>query len=70
MWSSFIASEDNKADLARFLSKTIVQKGQDLPAGHELVTGGGFSDATEAKSTRRQTVKLHGNHEEADTRLN
>ena len=69
VWSSFIALEDNKADLARFLSKTVLQKGEDLLARYELVTGGGFSDATEARSTRRQNVKLHGNHEEADTRL-
>ena len=38
-----------KADLARFLSKTIVQKGLHLRVGHELVMGDGFSDATEAK---------------------
>jgi len=40
-----------------------------LSCGHELVMGDGFSDATEAKWRRRQTVKLNGNHEEADTRL-
>ena len=35
----------------------------------ELVTGGGFSDATDAISTRRDNVMLRGKHEEADTRL-
>ena len=40
-----------------------------LPASFELVTGGGFSNATKARSTRRQTARLQGNHEEADTRL-
>lgn len=34
-----------------------------------MVTGGGFLDDTEARSTRRDDVKLRGNHEEADTRL-
>ena len=34
----------------------------------ELVTGGGLSDATDARSTRSE-VKLHGNHEEANIKL-
>ena len=46
-----------------------MQKGEDLPERWELVTGGGFSSPTDARSTRRQTVHLHSNHEEADTRL-
>ena len=58
VWSSFIALEENKADLARFLSEAIMQKGVDLPASFELVTGGGFSNTTEARSARRQTVRL------------
>jgi len=69
VWSNFIASDANKADLARFLSEMIMQKGEDLPERCEVVTGGGFSNATDARSTRRETVRLHGNHEEADTRL-
>ena len=31
--------------------------------------GGGFSNVTEARSTKRQTVRLQGNHEETDIRL-
>ena len=46
-----------------------MQRGEDLPERWELVTGGGFSSPTDARSTRRQTVHLHGNNEEADTRL-
>ena len=60
---------ENKSDIANFLSEMIMQKGEDLPERWELVTGGGFSSPTNARSTRRQTVHLHGNHEEADTRL-
>ena len=56
-------------DIAKFLSEMIMQKGEDLPERWELVTGGGFSSPTDARSARRQTVNLHGNHEEADTRL-
>ena len=36
---------------------------------YELVAGGGFSHHTDARSTRRDDIRLHGNHEEADTRL-
>ena len=61
--------DENKYDIANFLSEMIMQKGEDLPERWELVTGGGFSSPTDARSTRRQTVHLHGNHEEADTRL-
>jgi len=45
-----------------------MEKGKDLPEIFELVTGGGFSDATDARSTKRD-VSLRANHEEADTRL-
>jgi hypothetical protein len=65
----FIALDENKADLARFLSDVIMTKGKDLPDRYEMVTGGGFINATDARSTRRNETKLSGNHEEADTRL-
>ena len=61
--------DENKSDIANVLSEVIMQKGEDLPERWELVTGGGFSSPTDARSTRRQTVHLHSNHEEADTRL-
>ena len=69
VWSQFIALDDNKASLAQFISEVIMEKGKDLPERFELVTGGGFSDATDARSTRRDDVSLRANHEEADTRL-
>ena len=69
VWSNVIASDENKANLARVLTEIIVTKGTDLPQQCELVTGGGFSCATHARSTRRSEVKLQGNHDEADTRL-
>ena len=61
VWSNFIASDENKADLARFLTEIIMTKGTDLPQQCELVTGGRFSCATHARSTRRSEVKLQGN---------
>ena len=69
VWSNFISMDENKYDIANFLSEMIMQKGEDLPERWELLTGGGFSSPTDARSTRRQTVHLHSNHEEADTRL-
>jgi len=69
VWVQFIALDENKADLANFLAEEIIKKGKDLPGRFELVTGGGFTDVTDARSTRRDDPRLHGNHEEADTRL-
>ena len=72
VWSQFVAMDENKADLAHFLSEMIIQKTKDLPEEYEMVTGGGFMDHTGAKSTRRSKddFKLNGNYEEAeDTRL-
>ena len=69
VWSNFISLDENKADLARILSDVIITKGMALQQPYELVTGGGFPDATDARSTRRYNVMLRGNHEEADTRL-
>ena len=69
---NFTASDENKADLARFLTEITVTKGTDTLQQCELVTGGRFSCATHARSfrsTRRSEVKCQGNHEEADTRL-
>jgi len=63
--------DENKADLAHFLSEMMLQENRDLPEEYEMVTGGGFRDHIGAKSTRRSVddLNLNGNHEEADTRL-
>ena len=67
--ANLISLDANKADLARFLSKSLMAKGDILPDQYELVTGGGFTNATESRSTKRSKTPLHANHEEADTRL-
>ena len=69
VWRNFIALDDHKADLARYLSETMMEKGKDLPKQYDMVTGGGIANATDARSTRRDNVRLHGSYEEADTRL-
>ena len=69
VWSNLISLDENKAELARFLSDVIMTKDMALQQPYELVTGGGFSDATDARSKRRDNVMLRGNHKEADTRL-
>ena len=63
--------EDNKADLARFMIETLIEHRFFLSPNCEVVTGGGFSDETVAKSSIiiEAILQLAGNHEEIDTRL-
>ena len=60
-----------KSELARFLSETLIEHRSFLSPNCEVVTGGGFSDETVAKSSIiiEAILQLAGNHEEADTRL-
>ena len=67
VWSSFIALEDNKADLARFLFKTVLQKGEDLLARYELVSGGGLLKPGQLGGNMSNFMEI--TIEEADTRL-
>lgn len=58
------------AELASFLSNDICAKAGQVPAGCELVLGGGSSEATSVWSSSRQPISsLQCTHEEADTRL-
>ena len=45
-WSNFMALEDNKADLALFLSNCLIEH---CPAGKTVVVAGGFAEATVVK---------------------
>ena len=69
VWNTFIVLDENKADLAWFLSDVIMIKGKDLPERNEMVMEVVFINATDARSTRRDQTKLSGNHEKVDTRL-
>lgn len=61
--------DENKASFACFLSKPLMRSAKELPQRYELVGRGGFTDVKDARSIRGDDVRLHGNHEEADTRL-
>ena len=69
VWTQFIALEDNKADLATYLSEKLLQKAESLEGNCEVVAGGGFPDPVNTKSSKRDVTDLSANHEEADTRL-
>lgn len=69
VWNQLIALEDNKADLAFFLSNEILHQAESLTNDCEVIAGGGFSDPENARSSRRDIPILAANHEEADTRL-
>ena len=67
-WAQFIALDENKADLAQFLSENL-SKHNVLP-GMEVVTAGGFSNAEKSQSNiRGDILTLAADHEEADTRI-
>jgi hypothetical protein len=59
--------DENKAYLARLLSEVIMKKGKDQPVQYKLVTRGELADVTDARSTRRDDIRLRGNLQ--DTRL-
>ncbi|KAK5911912.1 hypothetical protein CesoFtcFv8_001839 [Champsocephalus esox] len=68
-WSSFMALEENKADLARILSNHLIEHSpEDEPV---VVVSGGFAEATTVKSSDPDldVSSLMADHEEADTRL-
>ena len=67
VWSTFIALDENKADLAWFLSDVIMIKGKDQPEWYEMVTGDECINATDARWTRTDKTKVF--QEEADTIL-
>ena len=69
-WEQFIALEENKADLATFLSNWVISRGTELSEDKEIVTGGGFCDSLGAKSNvHGLQPPLDCSHEEADTRM-
>ena len=67
-WSNFLALQDNKADLAYFLSEKLLA---EAPADKIIVVGGGFKEEDTVKCSRPNIdlTGLKGCHEEADTRM-
>ena len=68
-WSSFMALEENKADLALLLSSHLIEHSRRVES--VVVTAGGFVEATTVKSSHPELdiSFLRADHEEADTRL-
>lgn len=64
VWKNFLSLNENKEDMANFLSDQLVAYGN---AEKEIVVGGG--ERGSFSSARGQLRTLEGNHEEADTRL-
>ena len=68
-WSSFMALEENKADLALLLSNHLIEHSPtDEPV---VVVAGGFAEANIVKSSDPdlEVSSLRADHEEAETRL-
>lgn len=63
-----MASEENKADLARFLSHQLLLQ---APQNKTVVVAGGFTDEeqVEASTSEVNIEELEARHEEADTRM-
>ena len=69
-WKSFLSLSSNKADLAAFLSRALIEKAKSLSQEYELVVAGGFENILDAWSSFGRPVDgLKSTHEEADTRL-
>ena len=66
-WENFIAHEENKADLACFLSQQLILR---APSQKTIIAAGGFSneEKVEASDTSIDTDGLEAKHEDADTR--
>ena len=67
-WSTFLALDENKADLARFLSEKLLA---GAPVNKIIIVSGGFQDEDTVKCSRPtiDVRALRGFHEEADTRI-
>ena len=68
-WSSFMAREWNKSDLAQLLSNHLIEHSPDDEV--VVVVSGGFAEAITVKSSdpNLEVSSLSADHEEADTRL-
>ncbi len=62
-----MASTDNKADLSRLLSESLISQ---APNDKDVIVAGGFLDEKDVRSSKGSDVdSLRSTHEEADTRL-
>lgn len=69
VWEQYISLNDNKADLAEFLSGELMSHSNTLPEGSPIVVGGGLTGENNAKANTFDAEHLSVNHKEADTRM-
>ena len=70
VWAQFISSDENKGELAEYLSERLIDYGSSMEPTKEIITAGGFENPQTAKTTRHSNIfQLEANHEEPDTRL-
>jgi len=69
VWEQYIVLDENKKDLADFLSAELLRQSDMLPEGSVVVAGGGFTGDINAKSNNFDADHLSVDHEEADTRM-
>ncbi|KAL9970877.1 hypothetical protein ACROYT_G023330 [Oculina patagonica] len=67
-WSTFLALDENKVDLTRFLPENLIA---GAPADKIIIVGGGFEEEDTVKCSRSNIDirGFKGFHEEADTRM-
>lgn len=67
-WKNFIALDENKVNLSKFLCNELSDNPPD--GDKEMVVGGGFDEIDKVTSSSgRDVTNLHATHEEADTRI-
>lgn len=69
MWEQFMALDENKADLAEFLSHEMLSRTESLPDNCHLVVSGGFLDPANAHPNSFDAEELCIDHQEANTRI-
>ena len=70
VWAHFVSLSESNGDLAAFLAEDLVKRFPNVPAGCELVLGGGFVCTEKTLSASREKVlALTRDHEEADIRI-
>ena len=69
MWAYFILLSDNKADLARFLTKYLLCHGREFSNQYELVTSGRNNDSAKACFNTEVMLFIYSATTKKQTRL-
>ena len=68
-WTTFICMNENKSNLAEFLTNELFHAIGNLTTGGELIVSGGRTNTEDVVSSRREVPELHSSQEEADTKM-